>query len=106
MLPAESSMKSRYFDHIDLRVKDMERAKKFYVPVLAALGFTVDQSSKTWVTYAAPVIAGQPTEFFGFTHAPNHPTNGRRISFGAYSRAEVDRVADVGPERDARPVRR
>jgi catechol 2,3-dioxygenase-like lactoylglutathione lyase family enzyme len=97
-------MKTRYFDHIDLRVKDMERAKKFYVPVLAALGFTVDQSSKTWVTYAAPGIAGQPTEFFGFTHDPNHTTNGTRIAFWADSRAEVDRVADVAKAAGARNI--
>src|SRR3989442_15168658 len=97
-------MKSRYFDHIDLRVKDMTGAKKFYVPVLAALGFTVDQSSKTWVTYEAPRTAGKPAEFFGFTHDPNHKPNGTRIAFWAESREEVDRVAAVAKAAGARNI--
>src|SRR5436309_14346919 len=96
-------MKARYFDHIDLRVRDMERAKKFYVPVLAALGFTVDQSSKTWVTYAAPP-AVTPTEFFGFTHDPNHKPNGTRIAFWAESREEVNRVAAVAKAAGAKNI--
>ena len=96
--------KQRYFDHIDLRVRDMERAKKFYVLVLAALGFTVDQSSKTWVTYEAPRTAGEPTEFFGFTHDPNHTPNGTRIAFSADNRAEVDRVAEVAKAAGAQNI--
>jgi catechol 2,3-dioxygenase-like lactoylglutathione lyase family enzyme len=88
-------MKPRLFDHIDLRVKDMERAKKFYVPLLNALGFTVDQSSKTWVSYEAPGAEGKPTEFFGFTHDPNHKPNDTRIAFWADSREEVDRIAEI-----------
>ena len=79
-------MKSRLFDHIDLRVKDVERAKKFYVPVLNALGFTVDQKIKDWVSYEAPQAEGRPTEFFGFTHDPNHKPNGKRIAFWAETR--------------------
>jgi catechol 2,3-dioxygenase-like lactoylglutathione lyase family enzyme len=104
MLPAESSMKSRYFDHIDLRVRDMERARKFYVPVLAALGFTVDQSSKTWVTYAAPGTGGRPTEFFGFTRDPNHVPNGTRVAFWAETRDEVNRVAEVARAAGAKNI--
>ena len=88
-------MKSRCFDHIDLRVRDVERAKKFYVPVLKALGFTVDQKVKDWVSYEALQTKGEPTEFFGFTHDPNHKPNGTRIAFWAESREEVDRVAKV-----------
>lgn len=88
-------MKSRHFDHIDLRVKDVERAKKFYVPVLNALGFTVDQKIKDWVSYEAPRQGGEVTEFFGFTHDPNHKPNETRIAFWAETREEADRVAEV-----------
>jgi catechol 2,3-dioxygenase-like lactoylglutathione lyase family enzyme len=88
-------MKPRLFDHIDLRVKDMERAKNFYVPLLNAIGFTVDQGGKAWVSYEAPGAEGKPTEFFGFTHDPNHRPNGTRIAFWADSREEVNRVAEV-----------
>jgi catechol 2,3-dioxygenase-like lactoylglutathione lyase family enzyme len=88
-------MKSRYFDHIDLRVRDVERAKAFYEPVLAALGFTVDRSSDTWVMFEAPGTAGEPTEFFGFTHDPDCRPNETRIAFWAETRKEVDRIAAV-----------
>jgi catechol 2,3-dioxygenase-like lactoylglutathione lyase family enzyme len=88
-------MKSRHFDHIDLRVKDVGRAKKFYVPLLNALGFTVDQKLKEWVSYEAPRHGSAVTEFFGFTHDPDHKPNGTRIAFWAETREEVDRIAAV-----------
>jgi catechol 2,3-dioxygenase-like lactoylglutathione lyase family enzyme len=88
-------MKPRLFDHIDLRVRDVERAKKFYVPVLNALGFTVDQKLKEWVSYEAPRRGSAVTEFFGFTHDPDHKPNGTRIAFWAETREEVDRIAAV-----------
>ena len=97
-------MKIRYFDHIDLRVKDVERAKKFYVSLLAALGFTVDQSSKTWVSYEAPRHGGAVTEFFGFMHDPNHRPNGTRIAFWAETCEEVDRVAEVARAAGAKNI--
>ena len=40
-------MKARIFDHIDLRVKDFDRAMKFYGKLLPALGFTYDHSDET-----------------------------------------------------------
>ena len=97
-------MKSRLFDHIDLRVRDVEQARKFYVPLLNALGFTVDQHIKDWVSYEAPRKDGQPTEFFGFTHDPNHKPNGMRIAFWAESREEVDRVAEVARAAGAKNI--
>jgi len=97
-------MKSRFYDHIDLRVRDVERARKFYVSLLNALGFTVDQKIKDWVSYEAPRNEGRPTEFFGFTHDPDHKPNGTRIAFWAESREEVDRVAKVAREAGAKTI--
>ena len=97
-------MKSRYFDHIDLRVRDVERARKFYVPLLNALGFTVDQHIKDWVSFEAPRKDGKPTEFFGFTHDPDHKPNGTRIAFWAESRAEVDRIVEVARAAGAKNI--
>ena len=97
-------MKSRYFDHIDLRVKDTERAKKFYVPLLAALGFTVNNSNEKWASYDAPRTGSELTEFFGFTHDPNHKPNGTRIAFWAESREEVDRIAAVARAAGAKNI--
>jgi predicted enzyme related to lactoylglutathione lyase len=85
-------MKTRCFDHIDLRVKDMKTAEHFYEQVLPAIGFT-RKSKGEWITFEAEG-EGKP-EFFGFTKDPAHQPNGTRISFWAESREEVDRVAEV-----------
>jgi len=86
-------MKARRFDHIDLRVKNMEEAKRFYTQILPALGFPSDESSGAWQSYGTGLKG--PTEFFGFIEDPNHQTNETRIAFWAETREEVDRVAEV-----------
>jgi predicted enzyme related to lactoylglutathione lyase len=86
------NMKMRHLDHIDLRVKDFERAMKFYQRLLPALGFTRDRSDQEWGTFYA-VGGDRISEFFGFTEDRQHQPNGTRISFWAESRAEVDRIA-------------
>lgn len=85
----------RYFDHIDLRVKDRLRAQAFYAQVLPALGFTLDESGAKWGAFQAPQASGSATEFFGFTEDPQHRPNESRIAFWAESRQEVDRVARI-----------
>ena len=75
------TMKTRYFDHIDLRVKDIERAQRFYEQVLPAIGFTAKPATNRRVFHCAP--GEGKTEFFGFTEDPNHQPNGTRISFWA-----------------------
>lgn len=86
-------MKTRYFDHIDLRVKDMKTAQKFYGRVLPALGFTRETGDDEWWTFYVP--GEDKREFFGFTEDPDHRPNGNRISFWADTQEEVDRVAEV-----------
>lgn len=86
-------MKTRCFDHIDLRVRDMSVAVRFYEKVLPAVGFTTRSDDATWVTFTAE--GGEKPEFFGFTEDPEHQPNGSRISFWAEKRAEVDRVAEI-----------
>lgn len=87
-------MKTRCFDHIDLRVKNLQNAERFYGAILPAIGFTEKSGEGTeWITFTAPG-EGKP-EFFGFTQDPNHRPNETRISFWAESREEVDRVAEV-----------
>ena len=87
-------MKARILDHIDLRVKDLERAKTFYGELLPALGFTCDRSDETWGTFYS-AGGDKPAEFFGFTEDRQHAPNETRISFWAESRAEVDRLAEL-----------
>src|SRR5207244_968236 len=85
-------MKIRRLDHIDLRVKDFERAMKFYEKLLPELGFTCNRSDSEWGTFYS-VGPDKPSEFFGFTEDRNHQPNGTRIAFWADTRAEVDRLA-------------
>jgi|SRR5580700_8485683 catechol 2,3-dioxygenase-like lactoylglutathione lyase family enzyme len=94
-------MKTRYLDHIDLRVKDLKKAMEFYRKLLPALGFTFDASDEEWGTFYA--AGGDKTsEFFGFTVDPNHKPNGTRIAFWADTREEVDRVAKIARDAGAK----
>lgn len=87
-------MKTRFFDHIDLRVRDLPRALAFYEKVLPAIGFTEPgDTGPEWYNFYVP--GEGKTEFFGFTGDANHVPNGTRISFWADSHEEVDRVAAV-----------
>ena len=87
-------MKSRCFDHIDLRVKDLAGARKFYGKLLPELGFTCDRSDADWGTFYA-VGQDKPSAFFGFTEDRHHQPNGTRIAFWAETREEVDRIAGI-----------
>src|SRR5213080_271451 len=72
--------KTRYLDHVDLRVSDLKRAHKFYGKLLPALGFTCDRSSGRWgIFYAAG--GDKPEAFFGFTQDRLHQPNGTRLAF-------------------------
>ena len=95
-------MKTRLFDHIDLRVKNMEVARKFYQKFLPQLGFVRERDEPA----PAEVVGGdfhtfysaggeRPSEFFGFTEDKSHQPNGTRIAFWADTRDEVDRVANL-----------
>jgi catechol 2,3-dioxygenase-like lactoylglutathione lyase family enzyme len=84
--------KTRYFDHIDLRVSDLERAHKFYGKLLPALGFGCDRSSSRWGIFFA-AGGDKPEAFFGFTQDRRHQPNGTRLAFWAETREEVDRLA-------------
>ena len=87
-------MKARILDHIDLRVKDFDRAMNFYGKLLPALGFTYNRSDKIWGTFYS-AGGDKPSEFFGFTEDRHHQPNGTRISFWGETRAEVDRIAKL-----------
>ena len=86
-------MKTRRFDHIDLRVCDMATAKQFYAQVLPELGFALESSSDEWCVFQA---AGEgPVEFFGFTEDVRHRPTDTRIALWAENRPEVVRLAAV-----------
>jgi len=87
-------MKTRCFDHIDLRVKNMEAARKFYGKFLPQLGFVHERPGEDFHTFYS-AGGDKPSEFFGFTEDKNHQPNGTRIAFWADTREEVDRLATL-----------
>jgi catechol 2,3-dioxygenase-like lactoylglutathione lyase family enzyme len=87
-------MKTRCFDHIDLRVKDMEVARKFYGKFLPQLGFVHESPGEDFHTFFA-AGGDRPSEFFGFSEDKDHKPNGTRIAFWADTREEVDRLAEL-----------
>jgi catechol 2,3-dioxygenase-like lactoylglutathione lyase family enzyme len=87
-------MKTRCFDHIDLRVKDMGVARKFYGKFLPELGFVHESPGDDFHTFYA-AGGDRPLEFFAFDEDKNHRPNGTRIAFWADTREEVDRIAKL-----------
>jgi predicted lactoylglutathione lyase len=81
------------YQHIDLRVLDLETAVAFYAALLPPLGFTVDEGGKLFRCWSAPCDDGHT--WFGITEDREHRPNANRISFRAPSREDVDRLADV-----------
>jgi catechol 2,3-dioxygenase-like lactoylglutathione lyase family enzyme len=87
-------MKTRCFDHIDLRVTDMKRAKEFYRKFLPELGFVHEKPGGSYHTFYS-AIGGKPSEFFGLSPDKNHKPNRTRIAFWADTREEVDQIAKL-----------
>ena len=95
-------MKTRLLDHIDLRVKDMKVAAKFYSKFRPQLGFAREkyepatpesQGEDSYTFYSAG--GDRPSEFFGLTQDKNHRPNGTRIAFWAETREKVDEIAKL-----------
>jgi catechol 2,3-dioxygenase-like lactoylglutathione lyase family enzyme len=84
----------RRYDHIDLRVKNLSRARDFYGQILPALGFRIERSDAEGGTFYADNASG-PADFFGFIEDSTHRPNGTRIAFWAETRDELDRFAAV-----------
>ena len=87
-------MKTRCFDHIDLRVTDMETAKKFYGKFSPQLGFVNQKPGRSFHTFFS-AGGDRPSEFFGLSPDKNHQPNRTRIAFWADTREEVDRIAKL-----------
>jgi hypothetical protein len=75
-------MKTRCFDHIDLRVTNMEMAGKFYGEFLPQLGFVHESPGDDYYTFYAGG-GERPLEFFCLSEDKNHRPNGTRIAFWA-----------------------
>lgn len=82
--------------HIDLRVRDRERAVAFYDPLLRFFGFELmgRNDGDEWPTWRRP-NAPRNDEFFGLEADPNHAPNETRIAFLCESKEEVERLAAI-----------
>lgn len=97
-------MSIRIFDHIDLRVSDVARARPLYDAFLPAVGFTKVGGSKpgetgddAWASYTAEGRDnGHPRQpFVWMTETPNYRGSATRIAFWADTKEEVDRIGEV-----------
>lgn len=87
-------MKTRCFDHIDLRVTNMEAATEFYAKILPQLGFVHESPGDDYYTFYAGG-GERPLEFFCLSEDKNHRPNGTRIAFWADTREEVDQISKL-----------
>lgn len=93
--------------HIDLRVRDLPRAVRFYDAILNAVGFyRVDfpehrPDEPTWRRRSGWI---SNDEFFGLTVDPEFRANENRIAFYCASRAEVDALTNLARENGARDM--
>lgn len=92
----------RRYDHIDLRVPDLEKAKLFYETLLPALGFTRKVEVEAWLQFEAG--DSDITEFFGVTESAQHVPNENRIAFWTESDRLVDALAAVAEKAGARQM--
>lgn len=84
-------MKKNPFQHVDLRVNDLEEAWAFYSKLLPGVGFERPwKGRRFWGFDAQGKLPDQA--WFGLTEDKTHRANTNRISFWAESRAKVDEV--------------
>jgi catechol 2,3-dioxygenase-like lactoylglutathione lyase family enzyme len=78
-------------DHIGLAVKDMDRAKAFYIGALKPLGIGVIMQVTAEQTGAdAHAGFGKDDKAFFWIGTGNKPRGGAHVAFTAQTRAEVD----------------
>jgi len=84
------------YSHVDLRVRDRERAVAFYDPIIRCFGFVLDdrKPGDDWPTWRRP---GDPrnAEFFGFEVDEHHKPNDCRIAFQCESKEDVERITAI-----------
>jgi len=82
------------FNHIDLRVANLDEAMAFYAALLPPLGFARERHGGEWRIFSAE---GEfpSVPYFAFTESAGHQPNESRISFWVASTQEVDRLAAI-----------
>ena len=91
------------YQHIDLRVNNLEEAWAFYSKILPAIGFEKGWEGERFRGFDAR--GNLPDQaWFGFTEDKNHRANANRVSFWAESRERIDEIAKLLENAGARNV--
>lgn len=85
--------------HVMVGVRDVQRAERFYGPVLDALGLVLKFSDERWAAWK-PQDVDRPLFIVGkpFDREPATAGNGQMVAFSAPSRAIVDRCYSLALE--------
>jgi len=89
------------YDHIDLRVSDLERARKLYDPLMTAMGFTRFDTDGRNINYHLP-SPDRAQPFFGLMEQAGHRGDASRVAFRSETREDVDRLAAIARDAGAR----
>ncbi len=95
-------MPANRFQHVDIRVHDLDAALAFYSKFLPALGFR-HRGGRIFSVFSADGSSPQ-RPWFGFIKDRNHRPNTNRIAFWAENREEVDRLGAVVREAGGRNI--
>jgi len=88
------------FDHVDMRVRDLVRARPLYDALLGAMGYTELHEDEDSAGYHRPDETGAEP-FLWLVADGDHRPGQTRIALYAQTRAEVDRLARIAHEAGA-----
>lgn len=81
-------------DHVDMRVRDLERVKPLYDALLPAMGYTKINADEESAGYHVPDESGAEPFIWLAVDAAHRP-NFTRVALAAATRAEVHRLAAI-----------
>lgn len=88
-----------FCDHLDMRVRNLAQARKFYDPFCAALSLTTIEVNEKWICYRAP----DPTlPFLAIDADPQFVAGTSRIALRGSSTIDIDRISEVARVSGAR----
>lgn len=83
------------FDHVDMRVQDLQAVRPLYDALLPAMGYSEINADEESAGYHAPGDTGGVAPFIWLVQSTDHWPGATRIAFAAASRAEVDRLSSI-----------
>ncbi len=84
----------RAFDHVDLRVPNLEVASLFNDQIMPSSGFPISCPTSHGVAYESKLDHSKQ-EFVGLIEDQDHRLSATRIAFRAFSKEAIERAAEV-----------